>query len=349
MSITNIIPRSVYFHITEKCGHSCNFCYAKFGLGDFCHAEFPNIKRIIDTVSNVGVKNISFVGGDPVLHPDIFEILQYTRTTTIMSVILMTNTARIPDVKIKDVAPFVDVVMIPIHGDNAIQHDNISKLNGSYEDLIKAAKEYQDNGVKIEVAVNITPQTFNQITSLIDELIFRGIKVTRYVLQRIAPVLDKDGLIILSNEEYIPNRLQINIAMSQIVEVKEKYNMPIEIVDPFPLCVVDEAYHDLITPCKCGLTDMSINGIGDITRCGADPNYKIGNILNVSSENPIISLWQNSIVFKNFREKQYLPQQCKVCLLKEKCGGGCAIRCNLFRLLDKNHLDIFERYTTLKF
>jgi len=336
------VLKSVYLHITEKCGHRCDFCYAKFGLGGFCHADFSNVIRIIDAVSNAGVKNFSFVGGDPALHPQIVEILQYTRTTTMMNIILMTNTARIPNISIKDVAPFIDVVMVTIHGDNAIQHDSVSTVDGSYKDLITAMKEFQDNGVRIEVAFNITPRTFNQVTSSIDALFYRGIKVTRYVLQRIAPIMDKDGSMILSNNEYIPKQSQINVAMSQIVEVKKKHNIPIELVDPFPLCVVDKAYHDLITPCKCGLTDVSINGSGDVSRCGADPNYQLGNILNNPKEDLILQLWQHSNDLMHFRDKRYLPEQCQICSLKSRCGGGCASRCNVFRRMDKNHLEVFK-------
>ena len=131
-----------------------------------------------------------------------------------------------------------------------------------------------------------------------------------------------------------------NIPIQKILEAK--YGVPVELVDPFPLCIVDETYHYLITPCKCGLTDMSINGSGDVTRCGADPNYQLGNILVDSTENMVLSLWQNSSELINFRTKQFLPEQCQICPLKVKCGGGCAIRCNLFRALDKNHLDIFD-------
>ncbi|MCL2721314.1 MAG: radical SAM protein [Treponema sp.] len=341
MTVRNGMLRSVYFHITEKCEHCCGFCYAKFGLGGFCHAEFSNVKKIVDIVSNAGVKNFSFVGGDPVLHPQIVEILQYARTT-MMNITLMTNTARIPNTSVKEVAPFVDVLMISIHGDSAIQHDSVSTVDGSYENLIAATKEFQDNGVKIEVAFNITSKTFNQIFSSIEELTHKGIKVTRYVLQCIAPIMDKDGLIILSNDEYTPKKSQINIAMSQIKKIKEKYNIPIELVDPFPLCIVDKAYHDLVTPCKCGLTDLSINGNGDIARCGADPNYQLGNILSTPEDDLISSLWQHSNELMRFRAKQYLPKQCKTCSLKLRCGGGCASRCNVFRTLGQSHLDIFE-------
>lgn len=131
----------------------------------------------------------------------------------------------------------------------------------------------------------------------------KGINVSRYVLQRIAPIMDRAGNVLKLNEKFVPNKEQVNIALSQIATTKKKYNIPIELVDPFPLCIVNEEFRQLITPCKCGLTDLSINGKGDVSRCGADPNYQLGNVLLSQSENPILDLWLNSPVLTCFREE----------------------------------------------
>lgn len=334
--------KSIYLHITEACEHHCDFCYASYGLGQFGHAEFNDVKKIVSYAARAGVKNISLVGGDPVLHPQIAEILRYIATATKMNVILMTNTARFPNNTIEELAPFIDIVMVTIHGDNFLQHDAVTAIDGSYENLINACKEFQSYSVPIEVAYNITPYTYESVFSSLEVLVKRGINVNRYVLQRIAPIMDADGNILKSNEEYIPNKRQVNVALSQIMAIKKKYNIPVELVDPFPLCIVDGKYRQLVTPCKCGLTDISINGKGDVSRCGADPNYQLGNVLLSQSDNPILELWKNSPILSRFREKKYLPDNCQKCKEKWLCGGGCEVSCSVFSAHDRNHLDIFK-------
>lgn len=334
--------KSIYLHITESCEHHCNFCYASYGLGEFGHAQLKNIKKIVSYAAKAGVKKISLVGGNPVLHPDIAEILRYIATTTNMKIVLMTNTARFPNNTIEELAPFIDIVMVTIHGDNARQHDTVTTIEGSYEDLINACKEFQRCSVSVEVAYNITPYTYNQIFSSLEALIKSGINVSRYILQRIAPIMDRDGNVLKLNEEFVPNKEQVNIALSQIATTKEKYNIPIELVDPFPLCIVKEEFRQFITPCKCGVTDLSINGKGDVSRCGADPNYLLGNVLLSQSENPILELWENSPVLSCFRKREYLPENCKTCKDKWLCGGGCEVSCSILNTLNRNHLEIFE-------
>lgn len=333
--------KSIYLHITELCEHHCNFCYASYGLGEFGHAEFENVKKIVSYAAKAGVKKISLVGGNPVLHPKIAEILHYITATTDMETVLMTNTARFPNNTIEELAPFIDIVMVTIHGDNSAQHDAVTTIDGSYEDLISACKEFQRYYVPIEIAYNITPYTYNQIFSSLETLMNKGINVSRYVLQRIAPIMDRAGNVLKLNEKFVPNKEQVNIALSQIATTKKKYNIPIELVDPFPLCIVNEEFRQLITPCKCGLTDLSINGKGDVSRCGADPNYQLGNVLLSQSENPILDLWLNSPVLTCFRERKYLPENCQTCKDKWLCGGGCEVSCSIFSSFDRNHLDIF--------
>lgn len=335
--------RSIYLHITESCEHHCNFCYASYGLGEFGHAEFENVKKIVSYAARAGVKKISLVGGDPVLHPKIAEILYYIASTTEMKTVLMTNTARFPNNTIEELSSFIDTVMVTIHADNSTQHDAVTTINGSYEELIDACKEFQRYSVPIEVAYNITPYTYNQICSSLETLKNKGIDVRRYVLQRIAPVMDSNGNVLKLNEEFVPNKEQVNIALSQIAITKEKYNIPIELVDPFPLCIVKKEFRKLITPCKCGLTDISINGNGDVSRCGADPNYQLGNILISQGENPLLELWANSPILSNFRERKYLPKKCQECNDKWLCGGGCEVSCSIFSAFDRNHLDIFSK------
>lgn len=334
--------RSVHLHITEACEHHCGFCYASFGLGKFGHAELEDVKKIVSLAVKAGARNLSLVGGDPVLHPKIAEILRYISETTEMNTILMTNTARFPNNTIAELAPFIDVVMVTIHGDSPIQHDTVSTIVGSYDDLISSCKEFQNHGVQINIAYNITPYTYSNIISSLEALLKKGIDVKRYVFQRIAPIADVSGNILKYNKEYIPKKEQVNAALSQIMTVKEKYGIPIELVDPFPLCIVDKQYRQLITPCKCGLTDLSMNGIGAVTRCGADPNYQLGNVLFSQSENPILDLWQNAPELSFIREREYLSESCRTCEDVWLCGGGCPVAYTVFSANDRNYLDLFD-------
>lgn len=330
-------PVNAYIHITEACDHKCDFCYAtQIGLGGFGHADVEKVSKIINRCKEYNIKSISIVGGNPVLHPQIMTILKKVRESG-TKVILMTNTANFGDADINFVAKNLDVVMVTLHGDTSQLHDSVCKKEGAYDDLMTCLLKLNGLGVEVDLAYNITPYSYDKILSSFEAVIKRGIKVKRYVLQRIAPICNADGQVVKLNEEYCPNKEQVNVAMRQIKTIKEKYDVAIEIVDPYPLCIIDEQYWEFMTPCKCGFTDISINGNGDVTRCGADPNYNLGNILNDSME----TIWNKSVELMAFRELSYLPEKCTNCELKKRCRGGCPSSCNTYNMLGESQLKIF--------
>lgn len=329
-------PTNAYIHITENCEHRCDFCYASHGLGGFHNADFDKIVQIIEKCRDIGIKNLSLVGGNPVLHPRIMDILKVAHDTG-MRIIVMTNTAFFKDITFA--AKYIDVVMVTIHADNERDHDYITKKRGSYSNLISCLQQFSKAGTEIDVAYNITPANYNKIYSSIVSLKSENIAPKRYVLQRIAPIWDSKGNVIKNNEEYCPSKEQVNVAMQQIRQVKDEFKISIELVDPYPLCIVNEAYWDLITPCKCGATDISINGVGDVSRCGADPNYRLGNILVQS----IDEIWNKTPELIAFRSMDYLPKKCQECELKIRCRGGCPGSCNFYKMQNQSQLDIFFR------
>ena len=68
----------INFEITSRCAGSCNYCYSS--SNDFNHVTMAKetVFDVIDQVWDLGVRHITWVGGDPLLHPDFFEIIEYS-------------------------------------------------------------------------------------------------------------------------------------------------------------------------------------------------------------------------------------------------------------------------------
>ena len=79
----------VNLHICEYCNYHCAHCFAKFG----CKATLPleNWKNIVDNIVSSGlVREINIAGGEPMIHHQMSEIVDYIRTYNI-PVSLVTN------------------------------------------------------------------------------------------------------------------------------------------------------------------------------------------------------------------------------------------------------------------
>lgn len=69
--------KSVNLHITDKCNYRCKFCFSSgkncSGPGTINTDQWKEI--IKDLIGNRGIEKINFVGGEPLLYPDLEELL----------------------------------------------------------------------------------------------------------------------------------------------------------------------------------------------------------------------------------------------------------------------------------
>lgn len=66
--------------LTQKCVRSCPYCFAKKHMGDADPNDmlsWENLIYITDLIEIEGNKNISLLGGEPMLHPDFSDMLLY--------------------------------------------------------------------------------------------------------------------------------------------------------------------------------------------------------------------------------------------------------------------------------
>lgn len=82
--------------ITSLCNFKCPYCRGTDINGSQGHMELKEIKEVINTLASEGVQNIRFSGGEPTIHPDIKEIVRYTKTTCkgVKNIAISTNGSR---------------------------------------------------------------------------------------------------------------------------------------------------------------------------------------------------------------------------------------------------------------
>ena len=79
--------------ITDRCNLTCPTCYAGSSPTHGRHRTFEEVKTMLDTI----VENekepdvVQLSGGEPTLHPDFFEILDYAKTLPIKHIMVNTN------------------------------------------------------------------------------------------------------------------------------------------------------------------------------------------------------------------------------------------------------------------
>jgi MoaA/NifB/PqqE/SkfB family radical SAM enzyme len=70
-----ILPIHATLELTDKCNLKCSYCYRE---SDFTKNLFlENPIEFLESLLKIGIRHIEFSEGEPLLHPDIIEILNF--------------------------------------------------------------------------------------------------------------------------------------------------------------------------------------------------------------------------------------------------------------------------------
>jgi hypothetical protein len=78
----SITPELVDLKITDYCDYGCTYCYQNSSKSGK-HAALPDIKNIIDQLSDAHCFEIAIGGGEPTKHPNFIEMLVYAKDKNI--------------------------------------------------------------------------------------------------------------------------------------------------------------------------------------------------------------------------------------------------------------------------
>lgn len=141
--------KDLCFEIIQTCPNNCLFCSSCAGMDKTSIIEFDVFKRTIDHFMNLGgIEEISFSGGEPFLHPDLFKMIKYCKDLGIRVVLFTSGVKRNKQLSEEEMDRLRQVT-----------YDYYSKVKDLPSELIK---KYTDNQMSIYEHYN--NQVFSSIS-----------------------------------------------------------------------------------------------------------------------------------------------------------------------------------------
>ncbi|MBI3780205.1 MAG: radical SAM protein [candidate division NC10 bacterium] len=150
-------PGFCQFAINNACNAACDFC--SFSLDalpreDWVFAPLPKAKDAIDILVRHGVRYLVITGGEPMLHPDCFDIIRHAKGQG-MVVILVTNGSRLDGPNIQALKESgLSSIIISIDATSAKVHEDNRRLPKVCEKIKKANELLRQ--VKIQSTASVT-------------------------------------------------------------------------------------------------------------------------------------------------------------------------------------------------
>ena len=107
---------SIAIEVTTNCNLRCKHCCIAAGSLPITNIRKESCFKIIDWAEKNNIKEITFTGGEPLLYPDIMEVLSYSRAHFTGNIELITNLTMLTEKMVSVITDTVDHISISLDG-----------------------------------------------------------------------------------------------------------------------------------------------------------------------------------------------------------------------------------------
>lgn len=152
--------------LTYACSWRCVFCYNP-RHSDRTPLDVVEWTIVLDDLRALGTLHVALTGGEPLLHPQFFEIARAAAERH-FAITIFTNGSRIDAAMASRIAalnPFV--TELTVHGATAAVHNAATSRSGSFEDVTAAVGHLLRAGARVHLKTVLTSMNEHELESMI--------------------------------------------------------------------------------------------------------------------------------------------------------------------------------------
>ena len=253
----------ISIEITRKCANNCIHCSSMSSPTCKEELSFIKFKEIVEDAQKLGAKTICFSGGEPFLHKDIVDMIQFVASLKMQSYIytsgiIMDNMGKATSIDkeiLTKISPFVTKLIFNVEAGTHKTYDLIMGTSDCFIHLLNSIESASKASIKVEahfVPMKININEIDEVVELCENLNISKLSFLRLVVHGRAK----------------KNQEQIELSPSEYLHLKDrlqkiKYNSKIDIRIGIPLdskksCIKCEAasgklnikYDGYVFPCE---------------------------------------------------------------------------------------------------
>lgn len=311
-------PMSLCAELTYKCPLRCAYCSNPLHMGQYANElDTEHWKRVLQQAAELGVIHVHFSGGEPMLRPDLPELIKFAREVDLYTDISTSafTATRENLQELRDAG--LDSIQISLL-DSTQEGNDLIAGTPSFDKKCNAVQHAKDIGFPVTLNVVLHRHNLDRMREALDLACEWGVE--RIELAHVQYV----GWAYENRAALLPTRDQLTRAKDIAIEYVEKTRGKM-----FVLHVLPDYYQAKPKACLAGWGNQFITVAPDgaVLPCQTAreiPGLEFPNVRDDSLSN----IWDDSVVFNQFRGTDWLPEPCQSCEKKEIDFGGC--RCQAF-------------------
>ena len=328
----------VVWNVTRRCNLKCVHCYSHSEDRDYGgELTYDQGIDLLDDLSSFGVPVVLFSGGEPLIRPDLLDLMKHASSKGMRAVISTNGT--LIDGKMAKSLKEVGLSYVGISLDGLQQtHDEFRRIPGTYSRVIRAIKNCKENGLKVGLRFTVNKRNFKEIPGVFD--LVESEKIPRICFYHLvysgrgAQLIEED----LTHQE---TRDVVDTIMDRTRRLHD-LGMPVEVLTvdnhadgPFlylrMLREDPERAAQVMKLLQMNEGNNSGRGIGCVSWNGdvhPDQFWRHLTLGNVQ-EKPFSQIWtdqENEFLMKLKNKKAHVTGRCSKCKWLNICGGNFRVR-----------------------
>jgi len=269
--------------------------------------------RVIREVAELGVLQVGFSGGEPLVRKDLPNLIRAARESNLYTN-LITSGIGLDEKRSRELHDAgLDSVQLSFQSDAADLADEIAGAR-AHERKLDAAAQIRAAGISLSLNFVIHRRNIDRLPQMID--LTEKLGAGRVELAN----TQFYGWAFLNRAVLLPTRAQVERAREIATVAKARLAGKIDI-----FYVLPDYYEIRPKPCLNGWGQryLTVNPLGDVLPCptasAAIPDMRFENVRTRALD----WIWRESESFNCFRGTDWMPEPCRSCPQKEIDFGGC--------------------------
>ncbi len=311
---------TISWNLTKRCNLNCSHCYLDAEFRGGLRTDELNTEECFRVIDQIGEVNpnafLILTGGEPLLRPDIYEIIKYAADRKFM-VVLGTNGTLVNRANAEKIkAAGAHGVGISIDSMDAEKHNTFRGVDKAWESSMEAFDILNEVGVDFLIQMSVSDMNYKEIPEVV--AFSEKIGAIAFNLYFLVCTGRGQGNTDISNAAY-------EEALKTLYEQQMKYKGRLMINSkcaPQYKRVVyendpDSVYTRTYTGgCPAGTYYSRISPEGNLTPCPFIEE-SVGSL----KTNTFKDLWDNAPLMKQLRDRKKLEGKCGTCEFSSMCSG----------------------------
>lgn len=150
----------LWLEITEKCNLECLHCYANSSPREelFGQMSADEWLTVLQESAAQGCKQVQFIGGEPILHPDLSRMISFASEHGFSFIEVFTNATILNEDLLETFIKFGVQIATSFYSDDPITHDAITEHKGSFNRTVENIKRFVRAGLHVRAGIIEMPE-----------------------------------------------------------------------------------------------------------------------------------------------------------------------------------------------